>query len=90
MFFVFFSPVPDLLPTDVGFGIYKSEPNTVPVQTAFVTPELNVNGINTLEMSVDWVVNGQDCGGLCEFFFSYFIFNFEQGALTFLNVILTL
>ena len=53
-------------PVDSYYALYKSNANPSLQDVAYRSPTLNVNGVASVDVSIDWVVNGDDTGNLCK------------------------
>lgn len=53
-------------PTDVGYLLYTSQKNTDGLQTAYVSPILDVTTVGTMKVEFKHVLNGRDVGTLCK------------------------
>ena len=64
----FFLTFPVVSQIDSFYSLYVSQRNPDNVDVAFRSPILNVADTPSVDISLDWVVNGADCGNLCESF----------------------
>jgi hypothetical protein len=52
--------------SDYAYAMYTSNANPQSLQTAIVSPLLDVSQISELNVTFDWVLNGEGIGSLCE------------------------
>ena len=54
-------------PAESFFALYKSVGNLNQDDVAYRSPTINVNGVPSVDISIDWVVNGEETGNLCKY-----------------------